>query len=108
VTVKNAPLLGTPAMVATTFPLDAPVGTGATMLVADHDVGAAATPLNATVLLPFVVPKFAPLIVTDWPTVPLAGERLEIVGAAGSGTRRMTSLEYPLTSPIVSYAWSAK
>ena len=51
-TVKLTPLLATPPTVTTTFPVVAPVGTGATMLVALQLVGVAATPLNFTVLVP--------------------------------------------------------
>ena len=51
------------------------------MLDADQQVGVAAVPLNVTVLLPLVAPKFAPLIATDVPTAPLVGERLVTDGA---------------------------
>jgi hypothetical protein len=53
VTVKLTPLLATPPTVTTTFPLVAPVGTGATMLVAVQFAGVivAAVPLNVTVLV---------------------------------------------------------
>ena len=51
-TVKLIPLLAAPPTVTTTFPLVAPAGTGATMLVALQLVGVAATPLNFTVLVP--------------------------------------------------------
>jgi hypothetical protein len=81
VTVNGTPLLGRPPTVATTFPVVAPVGTGATMLVALQLVGVAAVPLNVTVLSPCAAPKFAPLIVTDVPTGPEVGERLPIIGA---------------------------
>ena len=58
------------------------------MLVADQLVGVAVVPLNVTVLVPFVDPKFAPAIVTDVPTGPLAGVRLVTLGAvAGDGER---------------------
>jgi len=50
-TVKLTPLLATPPTVTATFPVVAPVGTGATMLVALQPVGVAATPLNFTVLV---------------------------------------------------------
>src|SRR5256885_11850821 len=46
VTVKLTPLLATPPTVTITLPVVAPVGTGATMLVALQLVGVAATPLN--------------------------------------------------------------
>jgi hypothetical protein len=80
-TVNLTPLLATPPIVTTTFPVVAPAGTGATMLVADQVVGAAVVPLNVTVLVPLVAPKFAPVIVTDAPTAPLAGDSVVIVGA---------------------------
>jgi hypothetical protein len=51
-TVKFIPLLATPPTVTTTLPDVAPVGTGATMLVALQLVGVAAVPLNVTVLVP--------------------------------------------------------
>ncbi len=70
------PLLATPLTVTTTLPVVAPAGTGTTMLVADQLVGVAVVPLNVTVLVPFVDPKFAPAIVTEVPTGPFAGVRL--------------------------------
>jgi len=79
-TVKDKPLLGTPAIVATTLPVLAPAGTAATMLVADHEVGAAATPLNDTVLAIGEAPRFAPVMVTIVPGAPLDGDRLERFG----------------------------
>jgi hypothetical protein len=36
--------------------------------------------LNLTVLLPWVEPKFAPVIVTDAPTAPVVGDRLLMLG----------------------------
>src|SRR5499425_3826571 len=65
----------------TTFPVVAPAGTGATMLVADQLVGVAVVPLNFTVLVPCVAPKFVPVIVTEVPTGPLVGDRLVMLGA---------------------------
>jgi hypothetical protein len=70
VTVKFTPLLATPPTVTTTFPVVAPVGTGTTMLVGPQLVGVPAVPLNVTVLVPCVAPKFVPVIVTDVPTGP--------------------------------------
>ena len=80
ITVKETPLLGTPLTVTTTFPLLAPVGTGATMEVPLQLVGATVVPLKLTVLVPCVEPKFVPVIVTDVPTVPEVGDRLVIFG----------------------------
>ena len=56
------------------------------MLEADQFVGAAAMPLNVTVLVPFVDPKFAPAIVTTIPAAPVVGDRLAIDGAVVAGT----------------------
>jgi hypothetical protein len=78
-TVKSTPLLAVPT-VTTTLPVVAPLGTGATIDVALQLVGVAVVPLNFTVLLPFVEPKFVPVIVTDTPTAPEVGDRLVMVG----------------------------
>ena len=80
VTVNSTPALDTPPTVTTTLPVVAPAGTGATRLVPLHDVGVAAVPLNVTVLVPCVDLKFAPVIVTDVPTVPDVGFKLVMVG----------------------------
>jgi hypothetical protein len=82
-TVKFTPLLGTPPTVTTTLPVVAPAGTGATMFVALQLAGVAAVPLNVTVLVPCVAPKFAPVIVTDLPTPPDVGFKLAMLGAGG-------------------------
>ena len=84
VTVKLTPLLATPPTVTTTFPVVAPLGTGTMMLVALQLVGVPAVPLNVTVLVPCVAPKFVPVIVTDVPTGPDVGLRLVMLGAARS------------------------
>src|SRR5262245_28877584 len=81
-TVNATPLLGAPFTVTTTFPVVAPAGTGATMLVADQLVGVAAVPLNFTVLEPCIAPKFEPVIVMAVPTSPLVGATLVILGGA--------------------------
>jgi hypothetical protein len=60
------------------LPVVAPAGTGATIDVALQLVGVAAVPLNVT--KPWVVPKFAPAIVTGVPTAPDAGVRLVMLG----------------------------
>src|SRR5437870_7632391 len=73
------------------LPVVAPLGTGATMLVAPQLVGVAAVPLNFTVLVPCVAPKFAPVIVTDVPTTPAVGFRLAMLGA-GTVTVKITPL----------------
>jgi len=51
-TVKLFPLLEEPETVTTTFPVVAPLGTAATMLVEVQLVAVAVVPLNLTVLEP--------------------------------------------------------
>jgi hypothetical protein len=81
VTVNAIPLLATPPTVTTTFPVVAPVGTRITMVVAFQLVAVPAdVPLNVTVLVPCVAPKFVPVIVTDVPTTPDVGFRLVMLG----------------------------
>jgi hypothetical protein len=111
VTVKFTALLATPPTVTTTFPVVAPAGTGATMLVALQLVGAAATPLNVTALVPCVEPKFAPAIVTDVPTNPDVGFKLTMLGA-GTETVKLTPLlaappTVTITLPVVAPAGTA-
>jgi hypothetical protein len=81
-------LLAAPPTVTTTLPVVAPPGTVVTMLVADHDVAVAVTPLNRTVLVPCVDPMFVTAIVTVAPTAPLAGDsdEMDAVGTTGYGT----------------------
>lgn len=104
-TVKLAPLLAIPPTVTTTFPVVAPLGTGATILVALQLVGVAAVPLNVTLLAPCDDPKFVPMIVTEVPTGPEVGLRVEIVGPEpGALTVNVTpalGLRLPLTPVIV-------
>src|SRR5436190_926439 len=62
------------------FPVVAPLGTGTAMEVALQLVGVAVVPLKLTVLVPCVLPKLVPVMVTDAPTAPDVGDRLVIVG----------------------------
>ncbi len=81
VTVKSTPLLATPATVTTTFPVVAPVGTGITIVVAFQVVATpAGVPLNVTVLVPCVVPKFVPVIVIGTPTAPEVWLKVVMLG----------------------------
>jgi len=80
-TVKLDPLLFTPLANTTTFPVVAPLGTVVAMLVALQLATVAAAPLNFTVLLPCVAPKFVPVIVTAAPTAPVVTDRLVMLGA---------------------------
>jgi hypothetical protein len=87
VTVKVIPLLGVPLTVTTTVaaPAASPLGTGAVMLVVLQFVGVDDTPLNVTVLVPWDVPKFVPVIVTGVPAGPVFGFTAVIAG----GTERL-------------------
>ena len=58
----------------------APDGTDATICVLLQLVGLAAVPLNVTLLVPCVEPKFVPVMVTDVPTAPDVGDKLVILG----------------------------
>src|SRR5437879_1584116 len=80
-TVKLTPLLFTPLANTTTFPVVAPEGTVVAILVALQLVTVAAVPLNFTVPLPCVAPKFVPVIVTAAPTAPVVTDRLVMLGA---------------------------
>src|SRR5271165_4465439 len=108
VTVKVVPLLATPPTVTTTFPVVAPAGTGATMLVALQLVGVAAIPLNLTVLAPCVAPKFAPVIVTEVPSPPDVGFKLVMLGAGTVTVKLVPLLATPptvtTTFPVVAPA----
>jgi hypothetical protein len=79
-TVNDEPALAAPLTVTTTLPVVAPVGTVAVIEVLLQVPTVAAVPLNFTVLVPCVAPKFVPVIVTEAPTAPEVGERLVIVG----------------------------
>jgi hypothetical protein len=90
VTVKLQPPLATPPTVTTTFPVVAPTGTGTTILVPLQLVGEAAAPLNITVLLPCVDPKFVPVMVTGVPAMAGLGEMPLMLG--GGVTVKLTPL----------------
>src|SRR6266481_2190341 len=108
VTVKFMPLLATPPTLTTTFPVVAPAGTSTTTLVALQLVGVAVIPLNFTVLVPCVAPKFAPLIVTEVPTNPEVGLKLVMLGPGTVTVKFMPLLATPptltTTFPVVAPA----
>jgi hypothetical protein len=90
-TVKAEPLLATLLTVTTTLPVVAPVGTLTAIEVAlQLVIDVTAVVLNFTALVPWVVPKFVPVIVTDAPIAPVVGDKLLIVGAAKAATDRIT------------------
>jgi len=103
-TVKLTPLLLAPDAVTTTFPVVAPDGTCTAILLALQLVAVAVVPLNATVALPCVAPKFVPVIVTAAPTAPDGIERVEMLGA-GTTVKLTPLLATPLafttTFPVV-------
>lgn len=111
-TVKFTPALETPETVTTTFPLVAPVGTVAVMLVGLHDVAVAGVPLKVTVLVPCVEPKFVPVIVTEELTAPDVGERLVIVGIGTTvkvpavvAKPSTVTTRLPVVAPLGTNAW---
>src|SRR5271165_4487127 len=61
------------------------------MLVLDQLVGVAVVPLNLTVLAPCVVPKFAPVMITEVPRAPDVGDSVVMLGA-GTVTVKLTPL----------------
>jgi hypothetical protein len=78
-TVNVTPALAWLLTVTTTGPVVAE-GTVAVMLFMLQFVVVAVTLLNLIVLVPFVAPKLAPAIVTDWPTTPVEGVSDEMLG----------------------------
>lgn len=76
----KATLAETPPTVTVIGPGVAPLGTGATMLVALQLVGAAVAVSNTTVLEPCVGPKPEPEIVIGVPAIPELGETLVMTG----------------------------
>src|SRR5436309_8165783 len=78
-TVNAEPLLAPPDVATMTFPLVAPFGTMAVILVFVQAEVVAACPLNVTV--PVVVVKFVPAMVTELPGSPLEGVKLLMAGA---------------------------
>jgi hypothetical protein len=80
-TMKLTALLSKLETVTMTLPVTAPLGTGTTMLVPLQLVGVAAVPLNVTVLVPWVAPKFVPLSVTEVPAGPPRGDTVAMFGA---------------------------
>jgi len=106
--VNDDAALGTPLTVTTTLPEVAPVGTASKIDDAlQFVIVVAAVPLNVTVLAPCVVPKLVPLIVTQVPTGPEAGDKLVMPGV-GNTVKLIELLKYPptdtLTKPVLAPA----
>lgn len=105
--VNTRLLLATPATVTMTGPVVAPAGTGAiTVVCLPQVVGVAATPLNVTELLPCVVPRLMPLIVTLVPRAPTLGLSPVILGlvTVNVGLLLTTPNTVTVTGPVVAVA----
>jgi hypothetical protein len=95
ITVKFAAEVAVPlAVVTETFPVVVLLATVAVICVALFTVKEeAALPLNATAVAPL---KLVPVITTLAPTNPLAGLKLEIVGAGGSTVKLEAEVPVPM------------
>jgi len=78
--MKVMPLLACPPRVTTTGPVVPFTGTVVTIVLSLQLVGVAVAPLNVTVLVPCVEPKYDPLIVTWVPGFPDTGDKLLMFG----------------------------
>jgi hypothetical protein len=85
--LKLTPLLAIPLLaVTTTLPLVASAGTEVLILVLLQLVIEATVPLMLTLPLPWVAPKFVPVIVMAVPAVPDAGETVVMAGTGRAVT----------------------
>ena len=92
VTANETPLLAKPfAAVTTTLPVVAPLGTKATILVLLQLARVVVVLFKVTVPDSWVVPKFAPAMVTDVPTGPAVGEILAMLGSSSPPVRAETA-----------------
>jgi hypothetical protein len=106
-TVNGAPALAKPLTVTTTFPVAAPAGTGTVIDVELQLVGAAAVPLNVTVLVPWDVPKFEPAILTATPIAAEDGTRPLMLGGCSTvkdAPELATPSTVTITGPVVAPA----
>src|SRR5258708_39776365 len=103
--MKLARLLAIPPTVRTTWRVVAPLGTATAMLVAFQLAGVVLVPLNVTVLVPCVEPKFVPVMVTAVPTTPEVGFIFVMFGAGVVTVKLALLLALPLsvttTLPVV-------
>jgi len=104
-TANTIPLLLAFARLTVTGPVEAPFGTGTTILLLVQLVGIAETPLNWTVPPDGFVPKLEPVMVTDVPGGPELGKMLLILGET---VKRTALLAFPpaitTTGPLVAPA----
>jgi len=86
-----------------TLPVVAPAGTGVTILVALQLDGVATIPLNVSVLLPWLAPKFEPLMLTVTPIGPGFGAIPVITGdgiTVKLAPLLFTPLAFTITFPV--------
>src|SRR5262245_15633347 len=93
-TVNGSALVGWPQTLTMRSPVVAVMGTDARMLVSDHVVTAAATPLKFTVLEPCVAPNPVPKMVTESPRRAEAGAAMVSVGG-GIRVNVLVLLDWP-------------
>jgi hypothetical protein len=106
-TVNRSPLLEWPLTVTTTLPVVAPLGTVTVMLVGLHALEVPAkTPLNVTVLLPWLVPKLDPEMMSVEPETPEFTLRPAMTGAGIAVMVRLNGVEW-LRFPLVPWTVSA-
>ena len=106
-TVNRSPLLVRPPTVTTTLPVVAPLGTVTVMLVVLHALAAPAeTPLNVTVLLPWLVPKLDPEMMSVEPETPEFTLRPAMTGAGIAVMVRLNGMEW-LRFPLMPCTVSA-
>ena len=79
-------------------PVVAPDGTVVVRLLVVAAVTVAEVPLNFTVLELGVALKFWPWIVTVWPTLPCAGEKLKMASPLGEVVERVIESRLPTAS----------
>ena len=92
-TVKRTALLAVPLTVTTTFPVVTFWGATTVMPLALQLAAVPAlTPLKVMVLEPWLAPKLLPMIVTELPTIPEAGDKVDMVGEAEPGTSEIAAL----------------
>jgi hypothetical protein len=96
--LKITPLLAAPATVTTTLLVNTPAGAGTSMLVSLQLVGDARSAPKVTPLVPCVLPKLVPVMVTGVPATPVEGEMLVMVGVIAC-VKVEEVLEASLASP---------
>jgi hypothetical protein len=94
--VKLIELLAIPPTVTTTGPLVVPTGIWTWIELLDQFVGGTDMPLKVTVLVPWVAPKPAPLIVTSAPVAPVVLDR-EVIPGPGVTVKGTPLLPTPPT-----------